>query len=170
MDEQQIISYLPLVRKIAEGIRFGTLPYCMDTDDLIQCGVIGLLSALGNYDPGKGKFTSYAYPKIRGAMIDEIRRLRWGRRNKDRSVMQSLDAPIGNDSTLADLIPDNIQRLDYIELSDMIDRLEYCAKTVIKHYYWQELSQLQIARGLGLSEGRISQIRSRALRQLKDAL
>ncbi|MDR7418937.1 MAG: sigma-70 family RNA polymerase sigma factor [Armatimonadota bacterium] len=67
-------SYLPLVGAIARTVGRG-LPSYVEIDDLVQDGVIGLIGALQRYDPERGVvFTTYAGHRIRGAMLDGLRR------------------------------------------------------------------------------------------------
>ena len=69
--------YLPLVR-YAVGRLAMTLPDHVDRDDLHSAGLVGLLQSLRNYDPASGtSFESYARLRIRGAMLDELRRMDW---------------------------------------------------------------------------------------------
>jgi RNA polymerase sigma factor FliA len=52
------------------------VPSFIEFDDLMQAGMIGLIQASRSYDPGKGaNFESFAYPRVKGAMFDEIRRV-----------------------------------------------------------------------------------------------
>jgi RNA polymerase sigma factor FliA len=70
-------KYLPLVRA-ALGRLAMTLPEHVDQGDLNSAGLIGLLHALRNYDPQSGSsFETYARLRIRGAMLDELRRMDW---------------------------------------------------------------------------------------------
>src|SRR5579883_493782 len=70
-------KYLPLVRS-ALGRLAMTLPDHVDQDDLNSAGLLGLLQALRNYDPGCGtSFETYARLRVRGAMLDELRRMDW---------------------------------------------------------------------------------------------
>jgi RNA polymerase sigma factor for flagellar operon FliA len=70
-------KYLPLVRS-ALGRLAITLPEHVDHDDLNSAGLVGLLQALRNYDPGCGSsFETYARLRVRGAMLDELRRMDW---------------------------------------------------------------------------------------------
>lgn len=59
------------------------LPPCpLDADDLVSAGVIGLMDAVGKFDPGRGiRFDTYAHIRIRGAMLDEIRAMEWAPRH-----------------------------------------------------------------------------------------
>ena len=69
--------YLPLVR-YAVGRLAMTLPEHVDRDDLHSAGLVGLLQSLRNYDPASGtSFESYARLRIRGAMLDELRKMDW---------------------------------------------------------------------------------------------
>jgi RNA polymerase sigma factor for flagellar operon FliA len=70
-------EYLPLVRS-ALGRLTITLPEHVDQDDLKSAGLIGLLQALRNYDPAcRTSFETYARLRVRGAMLDELRRMDW---------------------------------------------------------------------------------------------
>lgn len=71
--EQEIIDYLPLVHKIARTVKINNKDY--DEDDLISIGVIGLMDALEKYDQSlEVPFKNYAYIRIKGAIIDEVRK------------------------------------------------------------------------------------------------
>lgn len=75
--EEKIVKYLPLVKFIAGRIMVRKIPY-LDINDIYQYGVIGLIDAIDRYDPSKGvKFETYASIRIRGEIIDEIRRQSW---------------------------------------------------------------------------------------------
>ena len=74
--EHIIEEYTPLVKYIASRVSLGKNKY-MDYDDLVSYGLIGLMDAIGKFDESKGiKFSSYASIRIKGAIIDEIRRAR----------------------------------------------------------------------------------------------
>lgn len=74
--EQIIQEYIPLVKYIASRVMFGKNKY-MEYEDLVSYGMIGLMDALHKFDNTKGmKFSSYASIRIKGAMIDELRKNR----------------------------------------------------------------------------------------------
>ena len=76
----------PLVRRIAYHL-LARLPSSVNVDDLVQSGMIGLLEAAANYDAAKGaSFETYAGIRIRGAMIDEVRRGDWSPRSVHRNA------------------------------------------------------------------------------------
>ena len=74
---QLVELYLPLVKYNAERI-WSRLPEGVDLDDLISAGVFGLLDAIDAFDLDRGvKFETYCVPRIRGAMLDELRTMDW---------------------------------------------------------------------------------------------
>jgi RNA polymerase sigma factor for flagellar operon FliA len=77
-DEKTLIErYLPLVRNVVDRLRL-TLPAHVDADDLYSVGVTGLIAAVRRYDPEQqNTFAGYATTRIRGAVLDELRRLDW---------------------------------------------------------------------------------------------
>lgn len=72
-----VLEHLGLVRTIAERVAM-TLPESIDVDDLTGSGFLGLLDAAVKYDPERGvRFPTYAAKRIRGEMLDELRRNDW---------------------------------------------------------------------------------------------
>ena len=72
-----MMEYLPLVRYNADRI-YSKLPDEVDLDDLIQAGSFGLKDAIESFDPNRGvKFETYCAPRIRGAILDELRNMDW---------------------------------------------------------------------------------------------
>lgn len=70
-------EYLPLVKKIGLHL-VARLPPDIELDDLMQAGMIGLIQANSSYDPSQGaSFSTYAGIRIKGAMLDEVRRSNW---------------------------------------------------------------------------------------------
>lgn len=84
--EDLIVEYLPLVKRIAGRLAVG-LPSHVEEEELAACGVIGLLEAVERYDPSReASFKTFATWRIRGAMLDELRKATW----VPRSVYQRL--------------------------------------------------------------------------------
>jgi RNA polymerase sigma factor for flagellar operon FliA len=78
-----------LVRRIAYHLA-GRLPPSVDVEDLIQAGMIGLLEAATNFNDGRGAtFETYAGIRIRGAMIDALRKLDWAPRSVHRRAREA---------------------------------------------------------------------------------
>jgi len=88
-----VIQHVPLVKRIAFHL-MGRLPDTVLVDDLIQAGMLGLLEAVKNYDTTQGaSFETYAGIRIRGSMLDEVRRLDWTPRSvhkKSRIVSEAI--------------------------------------------------------------------------------
>ncbi|MGC9188467.1 MAG: sigma-70 family RNA polymerase sigma factor, partial [Sulfurihydrogenibium sp.] len=73
-DRNKIIQEnLNLVKKVASKIYYRLPDIGIDFDDLFQVGVIGLIKALENYNEDKGKFSTYAYIRIRGEILDFLK-------------------------------------------------------------------------------------------------
>ncbi|RMG56739.1 MAG: RNA polymerase sigma factor FliA [Gammaproteobacteria bacterium] len=90
--EQLILDHADLVQRIAYHL-VARLPASVQVDDLIQAGTIGLIEAARKYDASQGaSFDTYAGIRIRGAMLDEIRRNDWAPRSVHRKSRQLTDA------------------------------------------------------------------------------
>lgn len=90
--EQLIEDYGILVKRIAHHL-LARLPDSVQVEDLIQSGMIGLFEAAANYDQSKGaSFETYAGIRIRGAMLDEIRKGDWIPRSVHRNSRRISDA------------------------------------------------------------------------------
>jgi RNA polymerase sigma factor for flagellar operon FliA len=87
-----ITQHAALVKRIAYHL-MNRLPPSVQVEDLIQAGMIGLIEAGRNYDPSQGaSFETYAGIRIRGAMLDEIRRSDWTPRSVHRKARQVAEA------------------------------------------------------------------------------
>jgi RNA polymerase sigma factor for flagellar operon FliA len=87
-----VAEHAALVKRIAYHL-VNRLPPNVQADDLIQAGMIGLLEASRNYDPSQGaSFETYAGIRIRGAMLDEIRRSDWTPRSVHRKARMVAEA------------------------------------------------------------------------------
>lgn len=102
--EQLVLDHVPLLRHIVGRM---SVPSSLDRDDLLGWGMVGLLSAADTWDETRGlKFSTYAFPRIRGAILDEMRRadlLPRGRRESLREIERStaqLEQELGTPPTL----------------------------------------------------------------------
>ncbi len=93
--------YLPLVKYNAERI-WARLPEGVELDDLISAGVFGLMDAIDSFDLQRGvKFETYCVPRIRGAMLDELRTMDWvprlvrSKASKLNEAMKNLESRLG---------------------------------------------------------------------------
>jgi RNA polymerase sigma factor for flagellar operon FliA len=107
--DELIENHVDLVKRIACHLT-GRLPATIDLNDLLQAGMIGLLEAGRNFDPSRGaSFETYAGIRIRGAMLDEVRKLDWTPRSvhqKHRQVsvaIRSIEAESGQRAEAADI-------------------------------------------------------------------
>ncbi len=227
--EQLLFEYSYLVKRIAFNYESRTSQGLKG--ELFQVGMQGLLDAIHNYDKTKGaSFKTYAEIRIRGAILDDLRKQDWiprsvressnklekayialRKRNidhpKDKDLAKELDIPLKklpqfldkarpipllsldanyansqNDSSnvsLADMIPDDdedtpIEQLLLEEkkeaLKQAIKKLPKQEQFVLSLYYNEDANLKEIAIILGLTEARVSQIRTKAIAMLRSHL
>jgi RNA polymerase sigma factor for flagellar operon FliA len=101
--------YLPLVKYNGERI-WARLPEGVELDDLISAGVFGLMDAIDAFDLSRGvKFETYCVPRIRGAMLDELRSMDWvprlvrSKASKLNEAIKNVEARTGRQPTEIDL-------------------------------------------------------------------
>ncbi len=101
--------YLPLVRYNAERV-WAKLPEGVDLNDLMSAGVFGLMDAIEAFDMDRGvKFETYCVPRIRGAMLDELRTMDWvprlvrSKASKMEAARKAVEARTGRPPTDAEI-------------------------------------------------------------------
>jgi len=91
-DDELVTQHLDLVKRIAQHL-IARLPSSVDIDDLMQSGMVGLLEAANNFDPSRGaSFETYAGIRIRGSMLDDIRKHDWTPRSVHHKYRQVAEA------------------------------------------------------------------------------
>ena len=133
--EIDVEAYAPLVRKLA-SIMIARLPASVDLGDLIQVGMIGLIEAARQFDPAQGvMFETFASQRIRGAMLDELRREDWLPRQARRQARQIEEAIARLEQQLgrAPLESEIAAELG-IELEQYQDMLGECKGTTLLHF------------------------------------
>ncbi len=131
--EELILSYLSLVKYVAGRIAIG-LPNFVEVEDLFGAGLLGLMQAIDKFDPARNiKFETYAIPRIRGAMLDELRSQDWFPRSirKKAKLLEQAYAEVeskleraAKDEEIASYL--KIPMADYYDLVD-----EVCLATLI---------------------------------------
>lgn len=110
VDEKELIErYLPLVRNVVDRIKLN-VPAHVDADDLYSVGVTGLIAAVRKFDPEQGStFSGYAAMRIRGAILDELRRMDWcprrarARSRKLKAAINDVEQKVGRVATDAEV-------------------------------------------------------------------
>ena len=216
-----VLQNMGLVRTVALSMRNMYVKFG-DVEDVVNEGVIALMDAIESYSPDLGaKFETYASIKIRGAIIDFLRKQDWIPRNvrkfakaldKANSMLYNLNGRAPTNSELAEkmgmdeekmlkmmaecsctitlsfeelLYEDNIdepsvkdsgldRELLHNEMrkvvADAVNELSEKERQVITLYYYKNLKYFDIAKALGVSEGRVCQIHSKATLALKAKL
>jgi RNA polymerase sigma factor for flagellar operon FliA len=226
--DQLLDQYLGLVHHAARDIAHQR-PHAFDLDDLVSAGTVGLVQALESFDPGRGlAFSSYAVPRIRGAILDELRSWDWvprsvrQRSRELRKTRESLRQSLGREPVPDELamslgidlatywrcaaeseepvfytitpLPDAVGErdalaadsladpeapgfLEKIERKELMERLREAFaslsprdRLVLTLSFFENMTLLQIGTVLHISESRVSQIRTRALRRLLERL
>jgi RNA polymerase sigma factor for flagellar operon FliA len=104
----RVIAGIPFVEQLARRVA-ATMPNSIDIGDLVQDGVIGLIDAAHRFDEARGiKFETFAERRIRGAMIDALRKDAWPRgvrrqRRELEAAREELRRELGCEPSLADL-------------------------------------------------------------------
>ncbi|QYN45467.1 MULTISPECIES: RNA polymerase sigma factor FliA [unclassified Gilliamella] len=215
-------QYIHLVRN--EALKLAVrLPNTIELDDLLQVGYIGLLDTIKRYDVSQGNtFATFAIPRIKGAMLDELRSRDWlprQTRKKIKDITQAinqLEQKLGttpNDHQIAEYLQlsiseyrkalldsncsqicsydemqkklgDNIDAIvDHGEDSDpfstiindeirdqiarQIDKLPEKEKMILALYYQEELNLKEIGKVMDISESRVSQLHSQAIKRIQ---
>lgn len=91
--EALVLKYLPLIKYVISRMSV-TPPSGLDYEDILSFGVFGLLDAVDKFDPTKGfSFQTYAIPRIRGSILDELRKCDWFSRS-GREKVQKLNRAV----------------------------------------------------------------------------
>jgi RNA polymerase sigma factor FliA len=107
--DRLVLHYVPLVHSVASRVGIG-LPAHVELADLEQSGVFGLIDAIERFQPDRGhRFETYAVPRIRGAIIDELRAQDWvprvirGRARELERAQERLESDLQRAATEAEL-------------------------------------------------------------------
>ena len=181
--------YFQLVERIAQRI-WMRIHHSVELDDLVSAGIFGLMDAIEDFDLSRGiKFETYSDPRIRGSMLDDLRKDDWvprGERQKAEFCNQGVPRMFQESAeefrnverckksshfaTFLDQMPGR-EKLPEEQWGDnfdeLIDFLSEREQIILILYYREELTMKQIGEVLGLSEGRISQIHGGALQKIK---
>jgi RNA polymerase sigma factor (sigma-70 family) len=160
------------VRSIARRLR-GRAPQ-LETDELVSVGTIGLIEALDRFDDRVGvRFATFAYRRIEGAILDEIRRLARVPSTPDAARVPPVSLAGGTDggptiqeATPDPFAPDPEAYAEVVDLVEAVDALPPTERTMM-HLAASGHTGAEIARRYGCSEARISQILGRARTRLE---
>ena len=130
-----IRQYAPMVKKIA-SILIARLPASIELDDLIQVGIIGLIDAARQFDPSQGfQFETFASQRVRGAMLDELRREDWLPRQVRRQAKQIEEAIANLEQRLGHQpLESEIAQALGMSLADYQVQLGECKGLALLHY------------------------------------
>ncbi|MFA6978846.1 MAG: sigma-70 family RNA polymerase sigma factor [Ignavibacteriaceae bacterium] len=181
-----VLSYIKLVYYVIHHSKFININI-LDERDYLQYGIEGLSEAIDRFDPEYGtKFETYAIKRIRGKIIDELRKLQKKPRvfnsandeviytniplshTTDDEEGYSLEEIIPNDSILPD---ESLEKQEMKEfLIAAINKLPERDRQIISLYYYENLGYKEIAQVLNITVSRVSQVHTRIIESLKSKL
>ena len=130
MKKQELIqSFLPRIKYIVKSIKHDNLPPIVDEDDLYQMAVLGLYDAIERYDESKGSFTTYANIRVRGYVLDQLRKLDYipkSRRNGKKVLekrIEGIELELGREANLEDIA--NYMGVDIDKLNKIRESVEH---------------------------------------------
>ncbi len=182
-----VMNYIKLVHYVIHNSKFINLEI-LDDRDYFQFGVEGLSEAIDRFDPEYGtKFETYAIQRIRGKIIDELRKLQIKPRpantlseSKNLYSNVSLTSSVDDDDNLLlyevvksdSEIPDESAEKNQIKeiLVEAIKKLDERDRMIITLYYYEDLNYKEIAKVLNITVSRVSQVHTRIIELLKSKL
>ena len=223
--DELIVEYAQLVKLVAGRLNM-YLGYNVEYDDLVGYGIFGLIDAIDKFDYGKNvKFETYASLRIRGAILDQIRKMDWiprtlrQKQKKLEQAMHEFEVEFGRAATSEELskkmdisveelkglvnqtqIASLVSLDEYLEqgsdispegnnkscfespeqvidrqelkrtLTEAIEALNDNEQKVIAFYYFEELTLKEISKVLGVSESRVSQLHTKALKKMREKI
>lgn len=186
--KQIIMNYVNLVHYVIHHSKFA-LNGILDERDYFQYGIEGLNEAIDRFDPDYGtKFETYAIQRIRGKIIDELRKLQSKyKSNIDESSIESFYSNVSLDKTsaedeegyiLGEVIANDDEAVSVtVEKKEMneflmkaIKELNERDRLILSLYYFENLSYKEISELMKITVSRISQVHSRIIKDLKSKL
>jgi RNA polymerase sigma factor FliA len=114
--DKLVLAYSPMVKYLAAR-KVRELPAHCELDDLVSCGLIALIEAVERFDPRKGaSFEQYAWTRVAGAIVDELRRQDWASRSvrrTGRKIEQARDQYYAREGTM----PSDLQLAETLHFS-----------------------------------------------------
>jgi len=165
--EELVLKYIPLANKLAFDKK-KTLPKHVDVEELQSAAYLGLTEAANRFDENRGiSFSTFAYPRIMGAIVDQLRQQSWGKRT-DPKTAYSLDPSSEDDVTFKDsIIAKNENNSD--EMLEVVSQdLDGQAEEVMRYYFVDECSMKEVGERFGVSESRISQLITKYKSRIKE--
>ena len=175
----RVQRFLPMVRRLAWHVH-GSGRQGIELEDLMQAGMVALTECAQRHaGPGEDGFAAYAKMRVRGAMVDLIRRhiplARSAARHEAPVRLESIDeAYTDSDLAFADERPDSFALLADEQLrgavAGAIAALPQRLQLVVQLYFVEELNLAEIAETLQVSVPRVHQLKAQAIGTLREAL
>ena len=137
--DRVIRSYAPMVKYLVTR-KLKSLPSHCELDDLVSCGLFALMQSIDRFDPSRGSFETYAWNRVSGAILDELRRMDWAPRSlrsrgrkiaSTRDALQRRTGDVPTNSEVAEAMGLSVEALESC-LSDL-DRAEVVSLHTTPH-------------------------------------
>jgi len=123
--DRLVLSYAPMVRYLASR-KVRELPSHFELEDLVSCGLLALVAAVDRFDPAKGAtFEQYAWTRVSGAIVDELRRHDWASRSS-RRLGREIDRVKDQWLVREGRVPTELELAEQLKMqvTDLRDRLQ----------------------------------------------
>ena len=167
-NQELVERYIPLANKLAYQKK-KSLPRFIDVEELKSAAYLGLVEAASRFDPERGvAFSTFAYPRVFGAIHDHLRAQGWGKKTEPRSAV-SLDSEMSDSEgcVLKDTLEAKVERNDNEFLEVVSQNLDKQATAVLRYYFIDAYSMKEVGKKFGVSESRISQLIKRYRDQIR---
>lgn len=146
--EQIVMKYIPLVKYIASRVIVGKSRY-IEYEDLVSYGMLGLMDAINKFDESKGmKFSSYASIRVKGAMIDELRKNSpiskgaMDKLNKYNETMENLQKKLLREPTVGEIAENLNMTLE--EVSEIEGYINYISVVSLEDMIFSEDDEMPL--------------------------
>lgn len=176
---REMTEYMPVVEAVVARF-LGRLPANVLREDLIAAGTFGLIGALGKNPDDRGpSFGHYAHIRVRSAILDELRAQDWLSRRARKSVARTHGSdvstailPFDESSPASDPSADEqlAAEQDRSALDRAIDELPERERLIVRMHYFGDVQLKTIAKELGISAPRVTQLHARAMAHIRSAV
>lgn len=167
--EEAVEQYALWIKRTALHLH-STMPWA-DVEELIQWGTLGLLEARERFDPSRGKpFAAFAARRIRGSMIDSLRREGNQARRVNRQPSTISENTVGHSPDYDDPMQILLKNNNQDVIARAITQLTERQQIILQLFFVDEHNNREIARALEVSEAYVSKTRRSALKRIAELI
>jgi len=169
--QKLILNNIPFAQIIA-GRMYKSVGNILEYEEILSCATIGLIDAIDKYKDNYGaKFNTYAFFRMKGVIIDELRKIDHLSRNMRQKIKDNLieDITLVDYDKVKNILPKNYLEIneDKIDIELAIKKLSKIEQIIIYYHYYYDLSDGAISTKLNKKYSTIRRIRIQAIQKLK---